>query len=119
MVDWEGFQNTLDFSFGSKLSRLGWQSLEIPSAQSCLNLGLRECTVKLFEATRDDRRECLDTQSRPPRCSELVVGVLLKREKMPTAFASVLFELIVEAKTEHRSCRRKGRVALETWTYLK
>jgi len=43
--------------------------------------GLRECTVKLFEATRDDRRECLDTSSGPPRCSELVVGVLLNQEK--------------------------------------
>ena len=46
-----------------------------------MNFGLRECTVKLFEATRDDRRECLDTQSGPPRCSELVIGVLLNQEK--------------------------------------
>jgi len=34
-----------------------------------------------FEATRDDHRECLNTQSRPPRCSELVVQVLLNRGK--------------------------------------
>ena len=44
-----------------------------------MEYGLRECTVKPFEATRDDRHECLDTQSRPLRYSELVVGVLLSR----------------------------------------
>jgi len=106
----------LDFSFTSNLSRLNWQSSEIPWVRSCLDFDLRECTVKLFEATRDDRRECPDTQSRPHRYSELVVVVLLNREKSPTAFTSVLFELIAEVKTEHRSCKRDGCVALETRT---
>ena len=55
-----------------------------------LDLSIRECTVKLFEAIRDDRRECLDMQSMPHRYSELVVSVLLNREKTPTDFASVL-----------------------------
>ena len=53
-------------------------------------------------------------QSGPHRYSELVVGVRLNREKSPTAFASVLFELIAEVKTEHRSCRRDGCMALKT-----
>ena len=44
-----------------------------------MEYGLREYTVKPFEATRDDRGEYLDTQSRPPQCSELVVGVLLNQ----------------------------------------
>ena len=39
--------------------------------------GLVSVLLKLFEATRDDRCKCLDTQSRPHRYSELVVGVLL------------------------------------------
>ena len=52
-------------------------------ARSCLDFGLRECTVKLFEATNDDHHECLDMQSKPHRYSELVVGVLLNREKLP------------------------------------
>ena len=30
-------------------------------------VGLRECTIELFEATRVDHVECLDTQSKPPR----------------------------------------------------
>ena len=30
-------------------------------------VGLREWTVELFEATRVDRVQCLDTQSKPPR----------------------------------------------------
>ena len=30
-------------------------------------VGLRECTVELFEATRVDHVECLDAQSKPPR----------------------------------------------------
>ena len=34
--------------------------------------GLRECTVKLFEATRNDHHECPDTQSGPHWYSELV-----------------------------------------------
>ena len=29
-VDWDEFRNTLDFPFGNKLSRLDWQSFEIP-----------------------------------------------------------------------------------------
>ena len=81
-----------------------------------MDFGLRECTVKIFETTRDDRREYLDMQFRPHRYSELVVSVLLNQEKSPTSFASVLFELIAEEKTEHRSCRREGRVTLETPT---
>jgi len=116
MVNWDGFRNTLDFSFGSKLSRLDWQSPEIPWTRSCLDFGLREYTIKFFEATRDNRRECPDMQSRPHWYSELVVSVLLNRDKSPTAFASVLFELIAEVKTEHLSCRREGHVALETRT---
>ena len=56
----------------------------------CLELDLRECTVEPFEATRDDRRECLDTQSRPPQCSELVVGVMLNRGRQSSACANVL-----------------------------
>ena len=59
--------------------KTGWQSSEIFWAQSYLDLDLRECTVKLFEATRDDHHECLDTHFRPPRCFELVFGVLLNR----------------------------------------
>jgi len=80
-VDWDDFRNTLDFSLGNGLSRLDWQSSEIPWAWSCLDPSLREYTVKLFEATRDDRREYLDAQSRPHRCSELVVGILSNRGK--------------------------------------
>jgi len=95
-VDWDRFQNTLDFSFGNKIWRLDWQSFEIPWAGSCLDFDLRQCTVKLFEATRYDCRECLDTQSRPHRYSELVVSVLLNWERLPTAFTSVLL-------TDHRS----------------
>jgi len=34
---------------------------------SYLEYGLRECTVKLFEAAKVDRVECLDTQSKPLR----------------------------------------------------
>ena len=30
VVDWDRFRNTLDLSVGSKLSRLYWQSSEIP-----------------------------------------------------------------------------------------
>jgi len=40
----------------------------------------------------------------------------LNREKLPTVFVSVLFELIAEVKTEHNSYRREGRMALETQT---
>ena len=50
--------------------------LTLLQARSCLEYGLRECTVKLFEAAKIDRVECLDTQSKPPRCFEFVVGVL-------------------------------------------
>jgi len=60
-VDWNGFRNTLDLSVGSKLSRLDWPSSEISRARSCLDFGLLECTVKLFEATRDDCREYPET----------------------------------------------------------
>jgi len=42
-----------------------------------MDLGLRECTVKLFESTKDDHCECLDTRSRPLQYSELVFDVLL------------------------------------------
>jgi len=89
-VDWDGFRNTLDFFVGRNLSRLDWQSSKIPGAWSCLDLGLRECTAKLFEATGDDHRECRNTESRPHRCSELVVSVMLNQENLLTAFVSVL-----------------------------
>jgi len=45
----------------SYFSWLDWQSFEMPWAWSCLECGLLECTVKPFEATRDDHGECLDT----------------------------------------------------------
>ena len=80
----------------------------------CLKCGLRECTVKPFEATEDDCRECLDKQSRPPLCSELVVGVLLNREN--NHMRQCIVKLIAEVKTECKSCRRRGHVALETET---
>jgi len=38
---------------------------------------LRECTVKPFEAIRDDCRECLDTQS--SACSSALLKWLQKR----------------------------------------
>ena len=44
-----------------------------------MDFGFRDCIVKLFEATRDDRRECLDTQSRLSWYSELGIGVLLNQ----------------------------------------
>ena len=78
---WLG-QITKNFEFWLNLGFpwLDWQSFEVPWAWSCLDCGLRECTVKLFEAARDDRHGCLDTQSRPRWYSELVVGVLLNQE---------------------------------------
>jgi len=54
-----------------------------------MKYGLRECTVKPFEVTRGDHHECLDTQSKPHRYSELVVGVLLNQKKSPITFVSV------------------------------
>ena len=63
----------------SYFSWLDWQLFEILWAWSCLECDLCECTIKPFEAARNDHGECLDTQSRPPRCPELVVGVLLNR----------------------------------------
>ena len=43
-------------------------------------VGLRECTVELFEAVRVDRVECLDTQSRPLRLRLVCHGCAFGRE---------------------------------------
>ena len=40
VVGWDGFQNTLDFPFSYKLSRLNWQSPEKPWSRYCLDLVL-------------------------------------------------------------------------------
>ena len=114
-VDWNGFRNTLDFSLDNGLSRLYWQSSKIPWAWSCLDPSLHECTVKLFEATKDDHRECLDTHYIPHRCSELVVGVLLNWE-IVNCFCQCTIKMIAKAKTEHGSCKYKGHIVLETRT---
>jgi len=78
-------------------------------------LGLHECTIEFFEATKDDHRECLDMRYGPHQYSELVVGVLLNRENSYPLFQCTI-ELIAKVKTEHRYCRRKDHVALETQT---
>jgi len=98
----------------SYFSWLDWQSFEILWVWSCLECGLRECTVKPFEAIKNDRGECLDTQSRSPWCPELVVSVLLNREKTVVCLCQCTIELIAEAKTECKSCRRRGHVTSET-----
>jgi len=74
----------------SYFSWLDWQLFEILWAWSYLKYSLRECTVKPFEVIRGDRRECLDTQSRPPQCSELVLVYCWTRGKQSSACANVL-----------------------------
>ena len=38
---------------------LDWQSFEMSWAWSCLDCGLRECTIELLEVSREDCHECL------------------------------------------------------------
>ena len=101
------------FWLNAYFSWLDWQSFEILWAWSHLEYGLRECTVKPFEATRNDRGECLDIQSRPPPCSELVVSILWTRGEQSSACASVLLNWFAKVKTECKSCRRRDHVALK------
>jgi len=98
--------------FWQWLSRLNWQSSEIPWAWSCLDPSLRECTIKLFKATRDDHHECLDTQLDLISALSWLLGTVEPR-KIVNCFCQYTVELIAEVETEHR---HKGHIVLETRT---
>ena len=55
LCDWLGwFLKYFRFRLNLGFPWLDWQSFEMPWAWSCLDCGLRECTVELLEAFRKD-----------------------------------------------------------------
>ena len=60
--------------------------------------GLRECTVELFETTRVDRVECLDTQSKPPRLLLVCHGYTLSQEWTIVCLCQCTVELIYRSR---------------------
>ena len=61
-------------------------------------VGLRECTVELFEVTRVDRVECLDTQSKPPRLLLVCRGCTLSQVWTVVCLCQCTVELICRSK---------------------
>ena len=61
-------------------------------------IGLRECTVELFEAIRVDRVECLDTQSRPPRLLLVCHECAFSREWLVVCLRQCTVELICRSR---------------------
>jgi len=61
-------------------------------------IGLRECTVELFEAVRVDRVECLDTQSRPPRLLLVCHGCAFGREWLVVCLRQCTVELTCRSR---------------------
>ena len=78
-------------------------------------VGLRECTVELFEAVRVDRVECLDTQSRPPRLLLVCHGCAFGREWLVVCLRQCTVELTLQKQeTGRRFLFEKAENALKT-----
>ena len=68
--------------------------------------------MELFEAAKNDRVECLDTQSKPPRCSEFVVSVLSNQGWTVVCLCQCTVELILQKRGLNASSVDAGVILL-------